>query len=34
MQGIEVVVIDDQTTPHGLRDALRWNEAYYRLNQR
>ncbi|UDJ88272.1 L-arabinose isomerase [Erwinia amylovora] len=34
MQGIEVVVIDEQTTLHGLRDALRWNEAYYRLNQR
>ncbi|CAO96818.1 L-arabinose isomerase [Erwinia tasmaniensis] len=34
MLGIEVVVIDEQTTLHGLRDALRWNEAYYRLNQR
>lgn len=34
MQGIEVLVIDEQTTLHGLREALRWNEAYYRLNPR
>ncbi|CAX59492.1 MAG: L-arabinose isomerase [Erwinia billingiae] len=34
MHGIEVLVIDDETTLHGFKDALRWNEAYYRLNQR
>ena len=34
LHGIEVVVIDEETTLHGFRDALRWNEAYYRLNQR
>ncbi|MBV4366602.1 L-arabinose isomerase [Erwinia sp. BNK-24-b] len=34
MHGIEVVVIDEETTLHGFKDALRWNEAYYRLNQR
>ena len=34
LHGIEVLVIDEETTLHGFRDALRWNEAYYRLNQR
>lgn len=34
MHGIEVMVIDETTTLHNFRDALRWNEAYYRLNQR
>ncbi|MEW5289434.1 L-arabinose isomerase [Erwinia papayae] len=34
MHGIEVLVIDEETTLHGFKDALRWNEAYYRLNQR
>ena len=31
LHGIEVVVIDNDTTIHGFRDALRWNDAYYRL---
>ena len=34
LTGIEALVIDEETTLHGFRDALRWNEAYYRLNQR
>ncbi|MCX8963704.1 L-arabinose isomerase [Erwinia psidii] len=34
MHGIEVLVIDEETTLHGFKDALRWNEVYYRLNQR
>lgn len=34
LNGIEALVIDEETTLHGFRDALRWNEAYYRLNQR
>ena len=34
LNGIEALVIDEDTTLHGFRDALRWNEAYYRLNQR
>jgi len=31
LHNIEVLVIDNDTTIHGFRDALRWNEAYYRL---
>ncbi|AXF75807.1 hypothetical protein LU631_14495 [Erwinia tracheiphila] len=34
MHVIEVLVIDDTTTLHGFRDALRWNDAFCRLNQR
>jgi len=34
MHGIEIVVIDNDTTLPSFRDALRWNEAYYRLNLR
>jgi len=29
--GVELVVIDAQTTARGFRDTLRWNQAYYRL---
>ncbi|WP_130834969.1 L-arabinose isomerase [[Erwinia] mediterraneensis] len=31
MHGIEVMVIDEQTQLPAFKDALRWNEAYYRL---
>lgn len=31
--GIEVVVIDHQTTPQAFRNELRWNELYYHLAQ-
>ncbi len=31
--GIELLVIDSDTTTHGFADRLRWNPAYYRLAQ-
>ena len=31
LHNIEVVIIDNDTTLHGFRDALRWNDAWYRL---
>ncbi|WP_313687195.1 L-arabinose isomerase [Pantoea sp.] len=31
LNGIEVLVIDDETRLPAFKDALRWNEAYYRL---
>ena len=31
LNGIEVVVIDEETRLPAFKDALRWNEAYYRL---
>jgi L-arabinose isomerase len=30
MAGIEMVLIDKETTLHGLKNELRWNEVYYR----
>ncbi|WP_312242825.1 L-arabinose isomerase [Pantoea sp.] len=33
MHGIEVLVIDEQTQLPVFKNALRWNEAYYRLNR-
>ena len=33
MHGIEVMVIDNDTTLPAFKDALRWNEVYYRLNR-
>jgi L-arabinose isomerase len=33
MTGTELVLIDAGTTPRGLRQELRWNQAYYRLAQ-
>ena len=33
MHNIEIVVIDEQTTMHGFKDTLRWNDLYYRLNK-
>ncbi|MCL2895758.1 L-arabinose isomerase [Brenneria tiliae] len=34
MQDIELLVIDDDTRLPAFKDALRWNEAYYRLGGR
>jgi L-arabinose isomerase len=34
MTGIELVVIDADTTPRSISRELRWNAAYYRLAQR
>lgn len=31
--GIELLVIDEETTPRGFARELRWNQAYYRLAQ-
>ncbi len=31
LNGIEVLVIDEDTRLPAFKDALRWNEAYYRL---
>ncbi|SFW83824.1 L-arabinose isomerase [Amycolatopsis australiensis] len=31
--GVELLVIDADTTPHGFADRIRWNQAYYRLAQ-
>ncbi|MDO6406097.1 MULTISPECIES: L-arabinose isomerase [Pantoea] len=31
LNGIEVLVIDEETRLPAFKDALRWNEAYYRL---
>lgn len=33
MHGIEVMVIDNDTTLPAFKDALRWNDVYYRLNR-
>ena len=33
MAGVELLVIDDTTTPRGFGNELRWNQAYYRLAQ-
>lgn len=30
MHNIEITVIDQNTTLHGLKDSLRWNSVYYR----
>jgi L-arabinose isomerase len=30
--GIELIVIDENTTPRGIRNELRWNDAAYRPN--
>jgi L-arabinose isomerase len=31
--GVELLVIDKDTTPHGFADRIRWNQAYHRLAQ-
>ena len=31
MTGVELVVIDDDTTPRTFKRELRWNAAYHRL---
>ena len=31
MTGVELAVIDADTTPRRFADELRWNQAYYRL---
>ncbi len=31
MAGVELLVIDDETTLRDFRNEIRWNEAYYRL---
>lgn len=31
MHNIELLVIDNQTTLPAFKDALRWNEVYYKL---
>ena len=31
MVGMELVVIDDDTTPRSFKRELRWNAAYHRL---
>jgi L-arabinose isomerase len=31
MAGMELLVIDEATTVRGFRDAIRWNQAHYRL---
>ena len=33
MHGIEVMVIDNDTTLSAFKDALRWNEVYYRIKR-
>jgi L-arabinose isomerase len=33
LHGIEVLVIDDKTRLPAFKDALRWNDAYYRLKR-
>lgn len=33
LHGIEVLVIDDETRLPAFKDALRWNDAYYRLKR-
>jgi L-arabinose isomerase len=30
--GVELLVIDQDTTPHDFADRIRWNQAYYRLS--
>jgi L-arabinose isomerase len=32
--GIELLLIDEHTTPAAFADALRWNAAYYRTASR
>lgn len=34
MAGVELALIDEDTTPHRFSDELRWNAAWYRLAQR
>ncbi|MCU6707872.1 L-arabinose isomerase [Paenibacillus sp. J5C_2022] len=34
MAGIECLIINDATTLAGLENEIRWNDLYYRLNQR
>ena len=31
--GVELAVIDEDTTVHGFQDGLRWNDVYYRVSQ-
>jgi L-arabinose isomerase len=31
--GVELLVIDQDTTPHDFADRIRWNQAYHRLAQ-
>jgi len=33
LNGIEVLVIDEETRLPAFKDALRWNEAYYRMSR-
>ena len=33
MLGIELLVIDADTTPRQFAHEIRWNQAYYRLAQ-
>ena len=33
MLGVELLVIDADTTPRRFAAELRWNQAYYRLAQ-
>jgi L-arabinose isomerase len=33
MCGVEMVTIDDDTTPRSFKRELRWNAAYHRLAQ-
>jgi L-arabinose isomerase len=33
MAGVELALIDAQTTTRGFARELRWNNAYYRLAQ-
>ena len=33
MAGIEFLLIDENTTVDGFKDALRWNDLYYHLNR-
>jgi L-arabinose isomerase len=31
MAGIELILIDDSSTLRGVRNEIRWNQAYYHL---
>lgn len=31
--GVELAVINEDTTVHGFQDSLRWNDVYYRVSQ-
>jgi L-arabinose isomerase len=33
MLGVELLIIDADTTPRQFRNEIRWNQAYYRLAQ-